>query len=84
MEAVLAVRLQLRRGHRHPRDSLEPLRVERRRHEAAAHEHRFGAFVAIEQRRDRLGLDGSHGNARLLPDCQEEGAELGITDHQPH
>jgi hypothetical protein len=84
MEPVLAVRLHLSRGDRDPRDLLEPMRVERPRDEAAAHEHGFGALVAIEQFRHRLGLDGSDGNARLLTDCQEEGAELGVTDHQPH
>jgi hypothetical protein len=83
-KSVFRSRLQLRGCDRKPGDSQEPMRVERRRDEAPAHEHGLRGVISIEQCRDGTRLDGRDGDARLLPDCQEEGAELGITDHQPH
>jgi hypothetical protein len=49
-----------------------------------ADERRVGQFAGGESGAGLTGLESREQQPRLLPDRQEQGAKLGITDHQPH
>ncbi len=50
----------------------------------SADERRVGQFACGEPSAGVMGIECREPQPRLLPDGQEQGAELGITDHQPH
>jgi hypothetical protein len=72
------------RGQCQSGDATKTLGREFGRSIIGAHEHRLRQLTGCKASSSVIGIERREQQPSVLPDGQKQGAELGITDHQPN